>query len=641
MTPIDIASCVPRGSKTPLSVRLRPSSANLPTGLFNIVELMEDSDTPDVPPPGGDPAQQAQQAQSEQAAASRARFMPDHMLPDPERGKALLYRMLLIRRFEERAGEMYARAKIGGFLHLCIGEEATVVGTTAAMRGSDYLISTYREHGQVLARGTPPNAVMAELFGRVDGVSKGRGGSMHMFDAERRFMGGYGIVGGHLPIAAGLALGSVYQGTDDAVVCMLGDGATNQGTFGETLNLAALWRLPVVFIIVNNQFGMGTSVARHSAVTDLSAKGEGFGVPGTRCDGMDVLDVESCVRTALEHVRTERNPLLIEAVTYRFRGHSMADPEEYRTKQEVEEWRRRDPIMQFANRLIGAGAITGADAEQLDRQALAEVDASVQFADQSPFPALDSLYENVYVLGDQLRGWYSVDTRSPGAIRGEQIGGDVDLQRLAEAGAAHDEATDFGEQIQMRAGGRRDAVADGAPPPLPLPPRDGAGEPSAAEGPAQTAPPPLAPSPEQESSAPAPEPLPEPPPLAPPGAALPPAMEEVRVEPLPAPDDISFEPLPTEDDDYGDDGDISFEPLPHEEDDLSFSQEQGHPPPLPLPDETLAPLPTPDDAYTPPPLPIPGEAPPEPGLLPPEADPADEPGLLPPEPGLLPPEEQP
>lgn len=389
------------------------------------------------------------------------------MLPDPERGKAVLYRMLLIRRFEERAGEMYARAKIGGFLHLCIGEEATVVGTSAAMRSSDYLISTYREHGQVLARGTPPNAVMAELFGRSTGVSKGRGGSMHMFDAERRFMGGYGIVGGNLPIAAGLGLAATYNGTEDAVVCMLGDGATNQGTFGETLNLAALWKLPVVFIIVNNQFGMGTSLARHSAMTDLSAKGEGFGVPGTRCDGMDVLDVESCVKNALDLVRSDRHPVLIEAVTYRFRGHSVADPEEYRTKEEVEEWKQRDPIVQFANKLIRGGAITGAEAEALDKLALQEVDAAVTFADGSPYPELDSLYDDVYVLGDQLRGWYSVDTRSPGTQRGEDIAGDVELQRLAEAGAAYTEGSEFDEQVVMRDGERRDTPA---PLPLPLPP---------------------------------------------------------------------------------------------------------------------------------------------------------------------------
>jgi pyruvate dehydrogenase E1 component alpha subunit len=389
------------------------------------------------------------------------------MLPDPERGKAVLYRMLLIRRFEERAGEMYARAKIGGFLHLCIGEEATVVGTSAAMRSSDYLISTYREHGQVLARGTPPNAVMAELFGRSTGVSKGRGGSMHMFDAERRFMGGYGIVGGNLPIAAGLGLAATYNGTEDAVVCMLGDGATNQGTFGETLNLAALWKLPVVFIIVNNQFGMGTSLARHSAMTDLSAKGEGFGVPGTRCDGMDVLDVESCVKNALDLVRSDRHPVLIEAVTYRFRGHSVADPEEYRTKEEVEEWKQRDPIVQFANKLIRGGAITGAEAEALDKLALQEVDAAVTFADGSPYPELDSLYDDVYVLGDQLRGWYSVDTRSPGTQRGEDIAGDVELQRLAEAGAAYTEGSECDEQVVMRDGERRDTPA---PLPLPLPP---------------------------------------------------------------------------------------------------------------------------------------------------------------------------
>ena len=422
---------------------------------------MEGNPPPLQPPaPGVNLAAAAQQpapAQPGDPERPRVnRFQPDHMLPDAERGKAILYRMLLIRRFEERAGEMYARAKIGGFLHLCIGEEGTVVGTSAAMRSSDYLISTYREHGQVLARGTDPRAVMAELFGKQTGVSKGRGGSMHMFDLERRFMGGYGIVGGNLPIAAGLALGADYQGSDDAVVCMLGDGASNQGTFGETLNLAALWKLPVVFIIVNNQFGMGTSVERHSAVTNLAAKGEGYGVPGTRCDGMDVLDVESCVKSALEIVRSERHPLLIEAVTYRFRGHSVADPEDYRTKEEVDEWKRRDPIVQFANKLIKGGLITGPEAEQLDQLALAEVDESVTFADESPFPALDSMYDDVYVLGDQLRGWYSVDTRAPSSQRGEQIAGDQQLQQLAEAGAQYEEGAEFDEQIRMKGGVPRD-----------------------------------------------------------------------------------------------------------------------------------------------------------------------------------------
>ena len=260
--------------------------------------------------------------------------------------------MMLIRRFEERAGEMYAKAKIGGFLHLCIGEEATVVGATQALRDEDYLLSTYREHGQAIARGTPPNEVMAELFGRVDGCSGGRGGSMHLFDFKRRFLGGYGIVGGNLPLAAGVALASDYTETEDVTLCMFGDGATNQGTFGETMNLAALWKLPVVFMVINNQFGMGTALERHSAVTDLSKKAEGFGVPGMRCDGMDVLDVHAVTSEALEKTRKERQPLLVEAVTYRYRGHSMADPEEYRTKEEVEEWRRRDPIATFSKRLV-------------------------------------------------------------------------------------------------------------------------------------------------------------------------------------------------------------------------------------------------------------------------------------------------
>src|SRR5215210_2875563 len=242
-------------------------------------------------------------------------------LPAPDVAREWLSAMMLIRRFEERAGEMYAKAKIGGFLHLAIGEEATIVGAINALRDSDYVMSTYREHGQALARGTSPEAVMAELFGRVDGCSKGRGGSMHLFDWERRFLGGYGIVGGSLPLSAGVALACDYMETEDAIVSMMGDGATNQGTFGETMNLAALWKLPVVFVIINNQFGMGTALERHSAVTDLSRKAEGYGVPGSRCDGMDVLDVQAAIGAALEKARGDRQPQLVESVTYRFRGH--------------------------------------------------------------------------------------------------------------------------------------------------------------------------------------------------------------------------------------------------------------------------------------------------------------------------------
>src|SRR5215217_624644 len=341
-------------------------------------------------------------------------------LPEPDAAREWLESMMLIRRFEERAGEMYAKAKVGGFLHLAIGEEATIVGACRAMRDADYLISTYRSHGHALARGADRNRVMAELFGREEGVSHGRGGSMHMFDLENRFMGGYGIVGGNLPLAAGMALASDYQGLDEVTVCVFGDGAANQGTFGETLNLAALWKLPVVFMVTNNQFGMGTAIERHSAVTDLHRRGDGFGVPGLRCDGMDVVETYEVMREAIRRAREERRPHLVEAVTYRFRGHSMADPEEYRTKEQVAEWRKRDPIQVFARRLEEEGILEEGEAEKLDAELVNVVDEAVRFADKAPFPPPESLYDDIYVLGDQVKGWYSVDERSAGVHRGEE-----------------------------------------------------------------------------------------------------------------------------------------------------------------------------------------------------------------------------
>ena len=340
-------------------------------------------------------------------------------LPEPDAAREWLETMMLIRRFEERAGEMYAKAKVGGFLHLAIGEEATIVGACRAMRDEDYLISTYRSHGHALARGADPNRVMAELFGRAAGVSHGRGGSMHMFDRERRFMGGYGIVGGNLPLAAGMALASDYQGLDEVTVCVFGDGAANQGTFGETLNLAALWKLPVVFMVTNNQFGMGTALERHSAVTDLHRRGDGFGVPGLHCDGMDVVETHQVMREAIRRAREDRQPQLVEAITYRFRGHSMADPEEYRTKDQVAEWRKRDPITSFADQLVQAGALGQGDPERMDEATVRRVDDAVAFADKAPFPAPESLYDDIYVLGDQVKGWYSVDERSAGVHKGE------------------------------------------------------------------------------------------------------------------------------------------------------------------------------------------------------------------------------
>jgi len=366
--------------------------------------------------------------------------------------------MALIRRFEEEAGRQYQRAKAGGFLHLAIGEEATIVGTTSAMAPDDYLIGTYRTHGHAIARGTDPKIVMAELFGRVDGTSGGRGGSMHVFDGERRFMGGYGIVGGNLPLAAGLALSSDYKGTDDVTVCMFGDGASNAGNFGETMNLAALWRLPVVFILENNLYGMGTAVERHSAVTDFSKKAEGMGVPGVRADGMDVLAMRDTVAEHIRIAREERRPTMVEAFTYRFRGHSAADPEVYRTKEEVEEWRKKDPVEGFADRLEAEDVLSSADRAELRDRIEGRVMEAVEFADNSAEPPLDTLYDHLYVVGDQVKGWYAVDERAPHPFAGEREGEELtgEAKRLAEAGAA------YGGQAASPAGRREDddALAD-------------------------------------------------------------------------------------------------------------------------------------------------------------------------------------
>jgi pyruvate dehydrogenase E1 component alpha subunit len=393
-----------------------------------------------------------------QQADGRGRAKPE--LPPRDEALEMLDKMLLIRHFEERAQEMYMKAKIGGFLHLAIGEEATVVGSTSALSEQDYLMSTYREHGQALARGTDPKYVMAELFGREDGVARGRGGSMHLFDAERRFMGGYGIVGGNLPLAAGIALASDYRGDDAVTLCMFGDGASNQGTFGETMNLAALWKLPVVFLVVNNQYGMGTALARHSAVTDLSKKAECLGVPGERVDGMDVLAVRQCTKEHVRQAREDRRPTMIEALTYRFRGHSAADPEVYRTKEEVQKWRERDPIPVYRKTLEEAGLIDEAGFEERDGHAIEIVDATVAFADSSAEPALESLYDNVYVLGDQVQGWYSVDERTPEVHRGEdehEIGAHGVAHELAEAGAAYAGAGD----VQKRRRARQEGEENG------------------------------------------------------------------------------------------------------------------------------------------------------------------------------------
>ncbi|HYH53633.1 MAG TPA: pyruvate dehydrogenase (acetyl-transferring) E1 component subunit alpha [Solirubrobacterales bacterium] len=358
-------------------------------------------------------------------------------LPDAATCYELLARMALIRRFEEEAGRQYQRAKAGGFLHLAIGEEATIVGTTSVMRDEDFLIGTYRTHGHAIARGTEPQRVMAELFGRVDGTSGGRGGSMHIFDAEKRFMGGYGIVGGNLPLAAGLALASQYKGEDAVTVCMFGDGASNTGNFGETMNLAALWTLPVLFLVENNLYGMGTSVERHSAQTDLSKKAEGYGISGTRIDGMDVVEVREAVAEGLRAAREEQRPTVLEAFTYRYRGHSAADPEVYREREEVEEWQEKDPIESFAKCCVEADVLGEREVQQARDAADKEVKAAVEFAESSPEPPLETMYENLYAQTEP-GGWYAVDERSPEPHRGDHQDEIPDAAReLAEAGAAY------------------------------------------------------------------------------------------------------------------------------------------------------------------------------------------------------------
>ncbi len=319
-------------------------------------------------------------------------------LPEDRAAMLELYRrMALVRRFEEKAEEMYTRAKIGGYCHLNIGEEATVVGSMAALRPDDYLFASYRDHGFALARGTETGRVMAELFGREGGVAHGRGGSMHLLDIPRRFMGGYGIVTGQLPLAVGAALAIDYFDRKEAVLCLLGDGAVNMGAFHESLNIAAIWHLPVVFLVTNNQYGMGTSVEQASAEPDLYKRAAAYRMPGERVDGMDVLAVREATARLLLLAREERQPGLLETITYRFRGHSVADAGKlYRTPEEIASWRERDPIVLFERVLEDRGLMTAEDARRIEAEVEAEVQQSVEFADASPDPDIATLYDNIY-----------------------------------------------------------------------------------------------------------------------------------------------------------------------------------------------------------------------------------------------------
>jgi len=331
-------------------------------------------------------------------AMTRSRTAEEELLQRIPREEHLqMYRMMvLIRRFEEMAGKMYMQAAIGGFCHLYIGQEAVAVGIQSALRPDDYVMGTYREHGQILAAGSDPKAVMAELFGKVTGVSRGKGGSMHLFDREKNFMGGTAIVGGNLPIAAGVGFAIKYRGGDQVCVCYFGDGAVNEGAFHESLNIASLWKLPVLFVCENNLYGMGTQVTRASAVPDLERRVVGYGIESAQVDGMDLLAIRKVAETAIEECRSGRGPFFIEAKTYRYRGHSMADPATYRTKEEVEEWRVRDPITRYEKQLLGAGVMTDDDIQNVSREVDEIVEEAVRFSEDSPLPAPHELYTDVY-----------------------------------------------------------------------------------------------------------------------------------------------------------------------------------------------------------------------------------------------------
>jgi len=314
---------------------------------------------------------------------------------DREHALFLLQEMLRVRRFEEKAAEMYSLQKIHGFLHLYIGEEATGIGAMQAFSPDDAIVATYREHGHALARGIPARVLMAEMFGKVTGCSRGHGGSMHFFDAGKRFYGGYAIVGGGFPIAVGLALADKLQNRSRITACFFGDGAVAEGEFHESLNLAALWKLPVVFLCENNLYAMGTALARHQAQTDISRKAGSYGMASNAVDGMDVLAAEAAVRQAAQSVRTGNGPFLLELRTYRFRAHSMADPDLYRTKAEIEEWKKRDPIVLFQSRLREWGFLEDSDLERIETKIGAEIDDAVQFAEDSAPEPIEYLLKDV------------------------------------------------------------------------------------------------------------------------------------------------------------------------------------------------------------------------------------------------------
>lgn len=311
----------------------------------------------------------------------------------------LYYQMVLIRRVEERGAELYQAGKIGGFMHLYIGQEAVSTGLIAAREPRDRVITAYRDHGVALNCGISTNEVVAELLGKATGMSKGKGGSMHMASVEKNMWGGHAIVGAHLPIASGLALGDQYAGNDNVTICMFGDGATNIGYFHEALNVAKIWGLRVLWVCENNIYGMGTSVERASAVAEIRQRAEGYNMKSSRVDGMDVMKVYEASKEAIDDVRENSEPYLLEVLTYRYRGHSMGDPERYRKQDEVKKWQETDPIGIFRKYLTEKKIATAKALDEIDARAEEEVEQAVQFAEQSPEPSMDELFKDIYADG--------------------------------------------------------------------------------------------------------------------------------------------------------------------------------------------------------------------------------------------------
>ncbi len=319
--------------------------------------------------------------------------------PLPKEKLLQFYRdMLLIRRFEEKAGQLYGMGLIGGFCHLYIGQEAVVVGIQDCLTPDDAVISGYRDHGHMLACGMTPNEIMAELTGRVGGIAKGKSGSMHMFSREKHFYGGHGIVGAQVPLGTGIAFAHKYRGNGRLCVCYFGDGAANQGQVYEAFNMASLWKLPIIYVIENNEYAMGTSIKRGSATTELYRRGEGFGIPGRQVDGMDVLTVHQAAEEAVAYVRAGHGPILLEMKTYRYRGHSMSDPAKYRSKEEVDKYKdQHDPIDSLKNKLIKDGMVSEEDFKAIDKETKTIVNDSAEFAQQSPEPPESELWTDVTI----------------------------------------------------------------------------------------------------------------------------------------------------------------------------------------------------------------------------------------------------